>query len=417
MLHLRVNVRGKTGIMRVKNSLLDLAHTCDNKACNASEVLSAICHYLTSRQVTAMKSAVRSACGRDHVDHIMVWLAGLDYNSPFKNVWRVFFDHLRTGEPLAASAARYEIGIKDITFIYQCLSERAVALLEHMALSTVNTMITKRLSSRNKNKIVSELDKHAKYLVGKKLRFITQYDPGLDVLDFHQELMLSGMTAVRHYEHMAEGAKHDILKITNFSRSSMSNHAFAIIKYHTTDDRARIQNVSAQQDRPCPQCDATILAGAQKCGECGAYPNNVGHHVHEYAITTLSLDRNALSASNSEDTQLHDVLTESDSCEHKVSQHKRLQYAEFFAELEDFPSKYRTYVEILSGVYPESFLEWLTVHYNQAPEAIKSHETFKDIVAQHLDIDSDIADSCFLKAIKRHFGHKLSKFEKPIKSL
>ena len=72
--------------------------------------------------------------------------------------------------------------------------------------------------------------------VAGNMKFLAEYDPGLSVADFEQDMFCAGLSAA----YRSDGRTSDLVYIRNIAFRSAKNHGVSVIKHHTTQSRQRI---------------------------------------------------------------------------------------------------------------------------------------------------------------------------------
>jgi hypothetical protein len=95
------------------------------------------------------------------------------------------------------------------------------------------------------HKVVQDCTKTINQIVGKKLRFIYQYDPAFEREDLVSSLLvIAYRVAIKYDWEMLNGA-FDYLKCLNYTKRSLWNEATAIIKANTGEDYKRLEQINS----------------------------------------------------------------------------------------------------------------------------------------------------------------------------
>ncbi len=95
--------------------------------------------------------------------------------------------------------------------------------------------------------VVEACEKTYKSIVNSKLRFIYQYDPAYEKDDLISELRLIAFKVAQKYDWEVEDGKFAYEKCLNFTRRSLWNAAYLLIKQNTSDEYKRLERVDTDQ--------------------------------------------------------------------------------------------------------------------------------------------------------------------------
>jgi len=97
------------------------------------------------------------------------------------------------------------------------------------------------------HRVVQDCVKTIQQIVGKKLRFIYQYDPAFEKEDLVSSLMvIAYRVAIKYDWEMKDGA-FDYVKCLNYTKRSLWNAAFLLIKENTGEDYRRLEQINSSE--------------------------------------------------------------------------------------------------------------------------------------------------------------------------
>lgn len=97
------------------------------------------------------------------------------------------------------------------------------------------------------HRVVQDCVKTIRQIVGKKLRFIYQYDPAFEKEDLVSSLMvIAYRVAIKYDWEMLNGA-FDYTKCLNYTKRSLWNAAFLLIKENTGEDYRRLEQINSSE--------------------------------------------------------------------------------------------------------------------------------------------------------------------------
>jgi len=185
----------------------------------------------------------------------------LRYRPNAKRVWKSVWEHLHGTGTCEEVAHLYDVNVADLHMV---LDEMSVATRDAV-LVMPREEVRPNVDTQELNNLTQDLSKHVKR-VGKRLRFISMYDPAIDPEDINQDLMVKALKTVYDYENIVpwEGTSyHDAL--LNKARASASSGVMDAIKYNANPSRARVVGVYA-----CDSCSCTSAEKRKTCQWCGA---------------------------------------------------------------------------------------------------------------------------------------------------
>jgi hypothetical protein len=97
------------------------------------------------------------------------------------------------------------------------------------------------------HKVVQDCTKTINQIVGKKLRFIYQYDPAFEKEDLVSSLMVIAYRVAIKYDWELLNGSFDYVKCLNYTKRSLWNAASAIIKENTGEDYKRLEQINSNE--------------------------------------------------------------------------------------------------------------------------------------------------------------------------
>lgn len=96
-------------------------------------------------------------------------------------------------------------------------------------------------------RVVADCEKAMKSIVGSKLRFIYQYDPAFEAEDLVSYLRVVAYRVAVKYDWEKEDGAFAYKKCLNYTKRSLWNAAFLLIKENTSDDYRRLAQIGSEE--------------------------------------------------------------------------------------------------------------------------------------------------------------------------
>jgi DNA-directed RNA polymerase specialized sigma24 family protein len=142
-----------------------------------------------------------------------------------------------------ANPSQLDVDSRDIKWIFKHLKKAERDLLKQRAESERIPVSTAQLSAQQTNQLVHEMKTFVTRMVNRKLRFVFKHDPGTDMEDLIQDIMLHAVRAIRIKENDS-----NLDYVLNYAKRAAHNHMVNLIMRYTRKKRARLASTS-QKDR------------------------------------------------------------------------------------------------------------------------------------------------------------------------
>lgn len=287
-------------------------------------------------------------------------------------IWRATFYAVRKAIPWADAAPKFGVTEKDIEFCWGGLQQADKAAVKEAA---SGLMTFERLAPKILIDMVSELDKFCASVAYKRLRFLQTTDHAVGLEDLKNDLLAHALLAIRKYEHFSDdGKNHNVTKIKNYVKRSITNHALNLINYYTSKGRARIENITVH------------------CGQCAYCKEGKFTHcqntVNDFRATTVSLDAATDPAKK---------VTQKITCEDSTDMIDILAWDRLYENAD--PSVVQ-YIDIITEKnIPEEFEPWLQTNYKLTFEGLDTRK-LGQFAAYYCGLDETYLREIFAEKLK-----------------
>jgi len=252
----------------------------------------------------------------------------------YRNLWRAIMDAICSSRSVRSVARRHKVSREDVYFIYDRLTGEQC---DHMfRKAEAEEWCFDPINARQYSKLALKLKTFSKTMAYKRLQFVANYDRGICLEDFAEDLWMEGCRLLQLNWHITN----EKIRL-NLARRAIVNEALDLLHHHTHESRARLASVEVETDGP--------------------------HRDFERFVTTLSLDRPThADAATVQELSLHNMCV--DPQNEEEARHTWEVVRVLSRGLDD---RYQTYLRIISlEIIPTEFEQYVENKYCKTLEEV-----------------------------------------------